>query len=165
MSKKYKIGMTVGVFDLFHVGHLNLLERCKSMCEHLIVAVCQDDYVTQIKHKQPVYNANDRMRILGALKVVDEVIPVSIQETEDKMLLLKNHPFDVLFSGDDWKGSERYRKTEEQFTELGAKIEYLPYTKGISTSKIKEQISRGGGRRIVKITVKPLCKFARKCCA
>lgn len=145
MSKKYKIGITVGVFDLFHVGHLNLLERCKSMCEHLIVAVCQDDYVTQIKHKQPVYNANDRMRILGALRVVDEVIPVSIQETEDKMFLLKNHPFDVLFSGDDWKGSERYRKTEKQFTELGAKIEYLPYTKGISTSKIKEQISGGGG--------------------
>lgn len=144
MSKKYKIGITVGVFDLFHVGHLNLLERCKAMCEHLIVAVCQDDYVTQIKHKYPVYNATDRMRILGALKVVDEVIPVSIQETEDKMLLLKNHPFNVLFSGDDWKGSERYLKTEKQFAELGAKIEYLPYTKGISTSQIKEQIFRGG---------------------
>lgn len=146
MYKKYKIGITVGVFDLFHVGHLNLLERCKAMCEHLIVAVCQDDYVTQIKHKHPVYNASDRMRILAALKVVDEVIPVSIEETEDKLLLLKNHSFDVLFSGDDWKGSERYLKTEKQFAELGAKIEYLPYTKGISTSQIKEQISciRGG---------------------
>lgn len=144
MSKKYKIGITVGVFDLFHVGHLNLLERCKSMCEHLIVAVCQDDYVTQIKHKQPICNANDRMRILSALKVVDEVVPVSIEETEDKLLLLKKHPFDVLFSGDDWKGSERYKKTEEQFAELGVKIEYLPYTKGISTSQIKEQISGGG---------------------
>lgn len=140
MSKKYKIGITVGVFDLFHVGHLNLLERCKSMCDYLIVAVCQDDYVTQIKHKLPIYNENDRMRILAALKVVDEVVPVSIEETEDKMLLLKNHPFDVLFSGDDWKGSERYKKTEEQFAELGAGIEYLPYTKGVSTSQIKEQI-------------------------
>lgn len=142
MAKKYKIGITVGVFDLFHVGHLNLLERCKAMCEHLVVAVCQDDYVTNVKHKHPVYNEKDRMRILAALKVVDEVIPVSIEETKDKVLLLKNHPFDVLFSGDDWKGSERYLKTERQFAELGAKIEYLPYTKGISTSQIKERIEQ-----------------------
>lgn len=113
--KLYKVGITVGVFDLFHVGHLNLLERCKAMCDKLIVAVCQDDYVTQIKHKTPVYPAADRMRILAALKCVDEVIPVSIEETEDKMLLIKNHPFDVLFSGDDWKGTPRYLKTEEQF--------------------------------------------------
>lgn len=139
--KKYKIGITVGVFDLFHVGHLNLLERCKSMCEHLIVAVCQDDYVTQIKHKQPIFPDKDRMRILAALKCVDEVIPVTIEETEDKMLLISNHPFDVLFSGDDWKGTERYNKTEKQFAELGAAIEYLPYTKGISTSQIKSDIN------------------------
>lgn len=138
---KYKVGITVGVFDLFHVGHLNLLERCKAMCDHLIVAVCQDDYVTQIKKKTPVYPAADRMRILAALKCVDEVIPVSIEETEDKMLLIKNHPFDVLFSGDDWKGTPRYLKTEEQFAEYGAKIEYLPYTQGISTSQLKSQLT------------------------
>ena len=138
---KYKVGITVGVFDVFHVGHLNLLERCKSMCEHLIVAVCGDDYVTEIKKKVPVYPEDQRRRILAALKCVDEVIPVSIAETEDKMLLIKNHPFDVLFSGDDWKGSPRYLKTEEQFAKLGAKIEYLPYTKGISTTKIKEVIA------------------------
>ena len=140
-EKKYKIGITVGVFDLFHVGHLNLLERCKSMCEHLIVAVCHDDYVTQIKHKQPVYSENDRMRILAALKVVDEVIPVSIEETEDKMLLLANHHFDVLFSGDDWKGSGRYKRTEEQFARQGVSIEYFPYTQGISTTQIKEKLN------------------------
>ena len=137
---KYKVGITVGVFDLFHVGHLNLLERCKSMCDTLVVAVCQDDYVKEIKHKIPVYPAIDRMRILSALRCVDEVIPISIEETEDKMLLIKNHPFDVLFSGDDWKGSERYLKTEKQFAEYGAKIEYLPYTKGVSTSETKRKL-------------------------
>lgn len=137
---KYKVGITVGVFDLFHVGHLNLLERCKAMCDKLIVAVCQDDYVTQVKHKTPVYPADQRMRILAALKCVDEVIPVSIEETEDKMLLIKNHPFDVLFSGDDWKGSERYLRTEKQFAELGASIEYLPYTQGVSTTQIKAAV-------------------------
>lgn len=137
---KYKVGITVGVFDLFHVGHLNLLERCKAMCDKLIVAVCQDDYVTQIKKKTPVYPAADRMRILAALKCVNEVIPVSIEETENKMLLIKNHPFDVLFSGDDWKGTPRYLKTEEQFAKYGAKIEYLSYTQGVSTSQIKSKI-------------------------
>lgn len=135
--KKYKVGITVGVFDLFHVGHLNLLENCKAMCDKLIVAVCGDDYVTQVKKKTPVFPEDQRRRILAALKCVDEVVAVSIAETEDKMLLLKNHPFDVLFSGDDWKGSERYRKTELQFSQVGAAIEYLPYTKGISSTMIK----------------------------
>ena len=106
---RYKVGITVGVFDLFHVGHLNLLERCKTMCDHLIVAI----------------------------KCVDEVIPVSIEETEDKMLLIKNHPFDVLFSGDDWKGTPRYLKTEEEFAKYGAKIEYLSYTMGVSTRELR----------------------------
>jgi len=140
--KKYKIGITVGVFDLFHVGHLNLLERCKAMCDYLIVAVCGDDYVTQIKHKTPVYTEEQRRRILAALKCVDEVIPVSIEETEDKMLLIKKHPFNVLFSGDDWKGTERYIKTEKQFAEYGAKVEYLSYTQGISTTQIKEKMTK-----------------------
>ncbi len=140
-AKHWRTGITVGVFDLLHVGHLNLLERCKKMCDHLIVAVCQDDYVRQIKHKIPVVEASDRMRLLLALRCVDEVIPVSIEETEDKLLLLKNHPFDVLFSGDDWKGTPRYQKTEADFAKLGASIEYLPYTQGISTTQIKKTIA------------------------
>jgi len=138
---RYHVGITVGVFDLFHVGHLNLLERCKAMCDHLIVAVCKDDYVTRIKHKTPVYPKDQRRRILSALRCVDEVISVSIEETEDKMLLIKQHPFDVLFSGDDWKGTPRYLKTEAQFARYGAKIEYLSYTKGVSTSLIKEKLA------------------------
>lgn len=140
IPKHYHIGITVGVFDLFHVGHLNLLERCKAMCDHFIVAVCQDDYVTQIKKKVPVYPASDRMRLLASLRCVDEVIPVSIAETEDKMLLLHNHQFDVLFSGDDWKGTPRYMKTESQFAKQGVAIEYLSYTQGISTTQIKQRI-------------------------
>lgn len=139
--KKHAVGITVGVFDLFHVGHLNLLERCKARCDHLIVAVCGDDYVAEVKHKTPVYPEDQRMRILSALKCVDEVVKVSIAETEDKMLLLKNYPFDVLFSGDDWKGSERYMRTERQFSPLGVSIEYLPYTKGVSTTDIKTRVA------------------------
>lgn len=134
--KKYNIGFTTGVFDLFHVGHLNLLERCKKQCDFLIVAVCSDDYVRKIKHKNPIYSEEERKRIIGALKCVDEVKSISIEEVDDKMLALKKFKFDVLFSGDDWKGSDRYKKTEEQFAKLGVSIEYFPYTKGVSTTQI-----------------------------
>lgn len=140
--KKYKIGYTCGVFDMFHVGHLNLLEKCKSMCDYLIVGVCNDDYVRNIKHKEPVYSEQDRVRILEALKVVDRAELVTIEETNDKILAIEKFHFDVLFSGDDWKGSERYQKTEEQFKKYGAFIEYIPYTQGISTTQIKEKIKK-----------------------
>jgi len=138
--KKYKIGYTCGVFDLLHIGHLNLLERCKSMCDRLIVGVCDDTYVSEIKHKVPVVSDADRVRMLKALKVVDDAQLVSIQETDDKLLAQKRFGFDVLFSGDDWKGTERYLKTERDFASLGVSIEYLPYTQGISTSQLKDQI-------------------------
>lgn len=140
--KKYKIGYTVGVFDLFHVGHLNLLERCKEMCETLVVGICDDAYVRDIKHKEPVISENDRARIVGALKCVDSTVIVDFVETDDKLLIQKKVGFDVLFSGDDWKGSERYIKTEEQFAKIGVSIEYLPYTQGVSTTNIKEQLKK-----------------------
>lgn len=140
--KKYNKGYTCGVFDLFHVGHLNLLERCKAMCEYLVVGVCNDEYVRKIKNKEPIISEQDRARIIGALKCVDEVVLVDIETTNDKMLAIEKVGFDVLFSGDDWKGTERYIKTEEQFKTLGASIEYFPYTSGISTSDLKEKMSK-----------------------
>lgn len=142
MEKKYRIGFTAGVFDLFHVGHLNLFERCKAQCKYLIVAVCDDEYVREIKKKEPVIPFEQRMRIISSLKCVDEVVPITIEEVEDKMLPLKKYKFDVLFSGDDWKGTPRYLKTEEQFAQLGACIEYLPYTTGVSTTELKEKIKK-----------------------
>ena len=110
---KYHIGYTCGVFDVFHIGHLNLLDRCKDMCDILIVGVCDDTYVREIKKTEPVYPEKDRVRILKALKVVDDAVLVDIATTNDKMLALNKFHFYVLFSGDDWKGSERYMKTEE----------------------------------------------------
>jgi glycerol-3-phosphate cytidylyltransferase len=139
--KKYRIGYTCGVFDLFHVGHLNLLERCKEQCDYLIVGMCDDKYVREVKKKEPVINEDDRLRILNALKCVDRAEKVDIETTNDKMLAWNRFKFDVLFSGDDWKGSERYLKTEEQFKKIGASIEYLPYTQGVSSSGIKKKIS------------------------
>ncbi len=140
--KKYKIGYTCGVFDLFHVGHLNLLERCKEQCEYLIVGVCDDEYVRDIKKKEPVVLEKDRVRIINALKCVDSAELVDYKITDDKMLALERFNFDVLFSGDDWKGTDRYKKTEEQFEKVGVCIEYLPYTMGVSTTDIKEKMKK-----------------------
>lgn len=140
MAKKYKKGYTAGVFDLFHVGHLNLLERCKEYCEELYVGVCDDNYVKDIKHKTPVINENDRLRIIKALKCVDGAFLTTFEETENKLLVTDRCDFDVLFSGDDWKGTERYNKTEEEFAKIGKSIVYLPYTQGISTTDIKKSI-------------------------
>lgn len=137
---KYRIGYTCGVFDLFHIGHLNLLEACKAQCDILIVGMCDDNYVRVVKNKEPIIPENDRLRILNAIKCVDRAEIVDIVTTNDKMLAWKKFKFDVLFSGDDWKGSERYLKTEEQFKKIGVAIEYLPYTKGVSTSEIKEKL-------------------------
>ena len=139
-KKKYKVGYTCGVFDLFHTGHLNLLERCKAMCDVLIVGVCDDTYVRQIKNKEPVIIDSDRVRILNALECVDRAELVDIETTNNKMIAQERFGFDVLFSGDDWKGSERYKRTEEQFAKIGVKIEYLPYTQGVSTTDIKNKI-------------------------
>ena len=137
-QKKYKVGYTCGVFDLLHLGHLNLFERCKEMCEYLVVGICNDDYVINVKHKKPFYSEEERIRMVSALKVVDKVILVNTEETNDKMKILKKIDFDVLFSGSDWKGSERYIQTEKQFAALGKVIEYFPYTENISTTQIKE---------------------------
>ena len=139
--KKYKIGYTCGVFDLFHVGHLTLLERCKNMCDYLIVGVCNDEYVRNIKHTEPIIKEEDRARIIKALKCVDDVEVVDIETTNDKLLALKKIGFDVLFSGDDWKGTERYIRTEKQFAERGVAIEYLSYTQGVSTSQLKKGLA------------------------
>ncbi len=138
--KKYHIGYTCGVFDLFHIGHLNLLERCKDLCDILIVGICDDNYVRNIKGKEPVFSEDERLRIMKAIKYVDDALLIDIETTDNKLLALEKIGFDVLFSGDDWKGSDRYLKTEEQFSPLGISIEYLPYTQEISTSHIKDKL-------------------------
>lgn len=140
-KKKYKLGFTCGVFDLFHIGHLNLLENCKKQCEKLIVGVCTDEYVVKVKNNVPVFSQDERFRIIQALSVVDKVYFVNIEEVNDKELAQRKFGFDVLFSGDDWKDTNRYLKTEKEFKKIGVSIEYLPYTKGISTSSIKKSLN------------------------
>ena len=139
-----KIGYTCGVFDLFHVGHLNLLEKAKKECDYLVVGVCSDQYVREIKNKEPVINEEDRTRILNALKCVDKAEIVSIEETFDKLLAYNRFKFNVLFSGSDWKGTPRFLETEKQFKENNVPLEvvFFDYTQGVSTSGIKENLQK-----------------------
>ena len=107
--KKYKKGYTTGVFDMFHVGHLNILERSKELCEHLIVGVTVDELVSY-KNTTAIIPYEDRRRIIQALKVVDETVA---QETMDKYVAYMKYGFDVIFVGSDWKGTkkvDRHRK-------------------------------------------------------
>lgn len=135
--KKYKIGYTTGVFDLFHIGHLNILKNAKEQCEYLIVGVSTDEVVKKYKNKTPVIPYEERKKIVEAIKYVDEVVP---QTSIDKMEALENLRFNVMFHGDDWKGSELYKKIEQEFNKKGVEIVFLPHTSGISSTELVKKI-------------------------
>ena len=135
--QKYKIGYTDGVYDLFHIGHLNMIEAAKKQCEYLIVGVHSDEVVKQYKYHYPIIPETERARIIGAIKGVDKVV---INDVRDKLTLLERYRFNVVFIGDDWKGTERWNNFEKVLGERNVDVIYVPYTKGISTTDIKKKI-------------------------
>lgn len=137
--KKYKVGYTTGVFDLFHIGHLNILRRAKECCDYLIVGVSTDELVHDYKHKTPVIPFEERAEIVAALKYVDRVVP---QTTMNKMDAWEKLRFDVMFHGDDWKNSEMYSKTEAEFKKNNVDTVYFPYTKHVSSTIITEKLNK-----------------------
>lgn len=139
-EKKYRIGYTDGVYDLFHVGHLNMIQTAKKYCEYLIVGVHGDDVVKEYKHHKPIINENDRKRIIESIKGVDRA---EINRFRDKLKLWELYHFDVVFIGDDWKGTERWNNFEKVLAEFNVDVVYVPYTKGISTTDIREKIMNG----------------------
>ena len=130
------VGYTAGVYDLFHVGHLNLLEKAKKQCDYLIVAVSVDELVENYKHKRPVIPYNERKRIVESIKYVDEVVP---QINRDKIEAFHKYNFDIMFVGDDWKGSEIFQTVDDEM-KLNGKIgvKYIPYTKNVSSTLLKK---------------------------
>lgn len=143
--KKYKIGYTTGVYDMFHIGHLNILKNAKSQCDYLIVGVTTDELVSY-KNKQAIIPLEERMAIVDAIGYVDKVVP---QENMDKMAAWKEHKFDVMFVGSDWQGTEKWKKFEKEFAEVGTDIVYFPYTKGTSSTKLRgvlDQILTGANK-------------------
>ena len=136
--KKYRIGYTQGTYDLFHIGHLNLLTNAKKMCDYLIVGVNSDKLVKEYKNKETKSNQLDRAKIVSNLRMVDEVI---ITNTLDKELIYKHIKFDAIFIGDDWKNNDRWQKTEEQLKKYNVPVVYLPHTDGISSTMLRENFS------------------------
>lgn len=132
------IGYTTGVFDMFHIGHLNIIERAKSQCDYLIVGVSTDELVIKDKHKHPVIPYQQRAKIVGAIKYVDEVVP---QVDKNKFQAWERLKFNRMFVGSDWQGSEAWNKYEKEFATVGVEIIYLPHTDGISSTLLAEALN------------------------
>lgn len=137
--KQYKIGYTTGVFDMFHIGHLNILRRAKEQCDYLIVGVTTDELCQKRKNKTPIINEHDRMEIVEAIRYVDKVVP---QTDMDKIRPVKELGVDVVFVGSDWKGSEAWDNYEKQFAEVGCTVVYLDHTDGISSTILRDILSK-----------------------
>lgn len=134
--KKYKIGYTQGVYDMFHIGHLNLLNHAKEWCDYLIVGVNADELVYEYKNKKPVINQEERLEIIRNIKAVDEAI---ITNTLDKLSVLKEINFNVIFIGDDWKGNPRWEQTKIELAKYGVELVFLPHTEGICSTSLRSE--------------------------
>ena len=137
-NRKYKIGYTTGVYDMFHIGHLNILKRAKEQCETLVVGVTTDELCFKRKNKYPIICEKDRMEIVGAIRYVDKVVP---QADMEKIRPVKELGADAVFVGSDWKGTDAWNQYEKDFAEVGCTVVYLDHTDGISSSILREKLN------------------------
>lgn len=138
-NKEIIIGYTTGVYDMFHIGHLNILKGAKAQCDYLVVGVSTDELVQKEKNKTPVIPFEERMKIVSELKCVDKVIP---QVNKDKLSAWNQCKFHKMFVGSDWKGTPQWIKYEEEFKPLGVEIIYLEHTDGISSTMLTDYIKK-----------------------
>lgn len=131
------VGYTTGVFDLFHIGHLNILRRARAECDHLIVGVTTDELSMSRKQKTPVIPFEERVEIVRHIDFVDEAVE---QDTMDKFSAWEKHKFHRMFVGDDWKGTPQWDKLEAQFASVSVEIVYFPYTAHTSSTMIREKL-------------------------
>ncbi|MBR1585443.1 MAG: adenylyltransferase/cytidyltransferase family protein [Clostridia bacterium] len=134
--KQYKIGYTQGVYDMFHIGHLNLINHAKEYCDYLIVGVNADALVETYKHKTPVISERERQLIVANLKAVDQCV---IAHTLDKVAAWKELRFDAVFIGDDWKGNPRWEQTKIDLAAYGVDVVFLPHTEGVSSTMLRPE--------------------------
>ena len=138
-EKKYKVGYTTGVFDMFHMGHLNILRRAKERCEYLIVGVTTDELCLKRKNKAPIIPEAERIAIVQAIRYVDKVVA---QNDMDKLRPVTEYQVDAVFVGSDWKGTPSWVQYEKEFAEVGCSVVYLDHTDGISSSILRERLNR-----------------------
>jgi len=133
------IGYTTGVFDMFHIGHLNILRHAKELCDYLIVGVSTDELVEHDKHKTPIIPFEERCEIVKSIRYVDEVVPQIDKKKLDAYFRLGKR-FSKMFVGSDWQGTPQWNQYEKDFMPYGVEIVYLPHTDGISSSKLREYL-------------------------
>ena len=133
-ATQHEVGYASGVFDMFHVGHLNLLRSARSYCQHLVVGVASDEYAEGIKGSMPVVPADERFDIISSLGIVDEVV---IDRSQVKSLAWRQRRFDAIFKGDDWQGTPKGYRLERAMGELGVSVVYFPYTRHTSSSILR----------------------------
>ncbi len=132
------IGYTTGVYDMFHIGHLNILKRAKEQCDYLIVGVSTDELVQHDKNKTPIIPFAERCAIVEAIKYVDKVVP---QTDKNKFGAWEKYHFNKMFVGSDWKGTPQWAKFEEEFDPVGVEIVYLDHTNGISSTILRDRLN------------------------
>ena len=137
-KKKFKIGYTTGVYDMFHIGHLNILRRAKEQCDYLIVGVTTDALCVERKKKAPIICESDRLAIVEAIRYVDRVV---LQQNMDKLAAVMEYNVDAVFVGSDWKGTDAWNAYEKQFASVGCEVVYLPHTDGISSTELRERMA------------------------
>ena len=136
-GKKYNVGLLMGVFDLFHVGHLRLIQRASACCRYLRVGVLSDDLVEKYKNRRPVIPLDERMEILSAIRGVDEVVPIT--DNPSRLLEYDRRPFDCFFSGDYYSGNAYWEWERQELRKRGSDIVFFPYTKEQSTTNIRSK--------------------------
>jgi len=137
--KKYKLGYTSGVYDLFHIGHLNILSKAKEQCEYLIVAVSTDELVVEYKKKKPIIPFDERIAIVSAIKFADEVVA---QESLSKVEAWHKYNYNALFGGSDWAKNDTIIEAEQQLKPKGVDIVLFPYTQSTSSTLLSEVLYR-----------------------
>jgi glycerol-3-phosphate cytidylyltransferase len=137
MSKP-RVGYVPGVFDMFHVGHLNILRNARLACDHLIAGVVSDERAAAAKGKVPVVPATERLEIVRAVRYVDDAV---LEDVEEKLEMWRRLRFDVIVKGDDWRGTPKGDKLERDFASVGVEVVYLPYTVHTSSTMLRQVVS------------------------
>lgn len=136
------IGYTAGVYDMFHIGHLNVIKNAKDNCDYLIVGVTTDEVVEQNKNKTPIIPFAERAAIVEAIKYVDKVVPQQRYDIQGKVETVVNNHIDVMFVGSDWEGTEKWKRIEEELSKVGCRVQYLPHTDGISSTILRDKLNQ-----------------------
>lgn len=139
-SPRPLVGYAPGVFDMFHVGHLNLLRRARLACDHLVAGVVSDEVALQVKGRLPVVAQDERLAIVASMRFVDEVV---LERDVDKVLTWTRVGFDVIYKGEDWRESAKGRQLERAFAPHGVTVVYLPYTEHTSTTRLRAAVPGG----------------------